>query len=252
MVMDKKIALAILGLAESNPSTTKIKGAYRSAMRINHPDKYLNDETLRMHAEEQCRLINEARDVLMSSSQKANSANQEQSEWGQETTDFYEDTRDKNTDTTSQSGESNHQPHDGHEKESSPNTNFGFSITPLLDIWKTSIKYSILGLFSAILSGSIFPETLTNMSPRGLLIILIISILYTIAMFYYAAVVYPSYFGASPKIKSVKLISFLNWFVGGPFFGPVWNRNLTKRTKGYSYVVFIILIVVGELFSFFA
>lgn len=67
--MKKEVALAILGLDGSDLSEEAINKAYRAAMKMNHPDRYANDEELRQHAERQSKLINEARQVLLSKSQ---------------------------------------------------------------------------------------------------------------------------------------------------------------------------------------
>lgn len=63
--MEKDTALALLGLVGENPTEADINKAYRAAMQMNHPDRYANNENLRRRAEEQSKLINEARQVLL-------------------------------------------------------------------------------------------------------------------------------------------------------------------------------------------
>ena len=41
---------------------------------MNHPDRFAGNEKLRLHAEEQCKRINEARDVLLSGRYQVNCA----------------------------------------------------------------------------------------------------------------------------------------------------------------------------------
>lgn len=62
--MDKASALLLLGLQDGDLTRASLKAAYRAAVQINHPDRHQGNEKLRKHAEEQCRRINEARDVL--------------------------------------------------------------------------------------------------------------------------------------------------------------------------------------------
>jgi len=58
----------------------------------------------------------------------------------------------------------------------------------------------------------------------------------------YAAKFYPSYFGEKPRLRSSRLISLCNFAFGGPLFGALWNRNLTRRIKEISHIVFVILL----------
>ena len=55
----------------------------------------------------------------------------------------------------------------------------------------------------------------------------------------YAMKVYPSLFSEQPRLKSNRVISFLNLVFGWFIFGLLWNRNLTKKTKGRSRNVLI-------------
>lgn len=63
----RDVALALLGLSDgdSDLADAEINAAYKAAMQMNHPDCYANNEYLKKRAEEQSKLINEARDVLL-------------------------------------------------------------------------------------------------------------------------------------------------------------------------------------------
>lgn len=63
--MKKSEALEILGL-ENGAGDDDIKKAHRALIIANHPDKFGQDEDARRKAEEKTKLINEARDVLLS------------------------------------------------------------------------------------------------------------------------------------------------------------------------------------------
>lgn len=63
--MKKSEALNILGLSDG-ASDEEIKKAHRKLVVENHPDRFGQDEKARAEAEEKTKLINEARDVLLS------------------------------------------------------------------------------------------------------------------------------------------------------------------------------------------
>lgn len=98
--------------------------------------------------------------------------------------------------------------------------------TPVLNIWQTSWGFSFLGILAAAI--------LSSISLDVVLILFVLSIIY-------AAVVYPSFFGDRPKLTSNKVISAANLMFGGYIFGAIWNGNLTRRKKGISHIVFIVL-----------
>jgi hypothetical protein len=122
--------------------------------------------------------------------------------------------------------------------------------TPALAGWKTSIIFSLLGLFvgfplsvaiSALLS--LIPTILIALVMRDGSYMERLAVPFTIligttAQLLYALKVYPSYFSEKPLLKSSKLISSANLAFGGVPFGLIWNGNLTKKTKGISYKVF--------------
>jgi hypothetical protein len=65
----------------------------------------------------------------------------------------------------------------------------------------------------------------------------------------YAAAFYPSFFSNTPKIKSPKLISFLNGIFGWVIFGACWQSNLKKNKKGISHIVFIVMSIALEVLA---
>jgi hypothetical protein len=95
----------------------------------------------------------------------------------------------------------------------------------LLDTWKTSVGFTILGI--------ICKHMLARIPYVGILFLItgfVIGIIYDL-------VIYPSYFTSSPITKSNKGISFLNGLFGGIIFGSIFNGNLTNKRKGYSNIV---------------
>lgn len=65
VAMKKSEALKILGLSDG-ASDDEVKKAHRKLVIENHPDKFGQDADARTKAEEKTKLINEARDVLLS------------------------------------------------------------------------------------------------------------------------------------------------------------------------------------------
>ena len=63
--MKKSEALSVLGLSDG-ASEADIKKAHRKLIIENHPDKFGTNEAARKKAEEKTKIINEARDVLLS------------------------------------------------------------------------------------------------------------------------------------------------------------------------------------------
>jgi len=62
--MNRQEALRVLGLKEG-ATEAEIKQAYKEMAQILHPDKQGDNEALKARAEEQFKLVNEARDVLL-------------------------------------------------------------------------------------------------------------------------------------------------------------------------------------------
>ncbi len=132
--------------------------------------------------------------------------------------------------------------------------NEGISDFRAIKNWKTSVGFSVLGLFAGfVLAGLV-----------NLLISFVLSIsMGSYAAYYYsnpiqgmvlaalmaiyAFSIYPSYYRRAPKVKSSKAISFLNMMFGSLIFGCLWNANLTKSNReavphiGISYYVAFLL-----------
>lgn len=216
--MRKDVALALLGLHENEPSEERINEAYRAAIQLNHPDRYASNERLRAHAEEQCKLINQARDTLLNGVQEpeSNAGRPEGSPVERQS-------------EARQYGSTWKPP----ERES-----WIPSETPVPDMWKTSAGFSVLGVVAfAILSivGS-------NSTGTAAWIVTAVQLAYVLVQLLYATVVYPSFFTKKPKLKSNAAISFWNCAMGWFVFGPIWNSNLTKRSKGVAHIVFAVIV----------
>lgn len=111
------------------------------------------------------------------------------------------------------------------------------SQSPLLDIWKTSGGASVCGVVLGLTV-----NRLGAFLPRDMAVFALFVLFgYVVAGIVYAAWAYPSLFGPKPKLKSSEAVSFWNCAFGGVIFGPLWNHNLTKRTRGVSHQVFVAL-----------
>lgn len=133
---------------------------------------------------------------------------------------------------------------------------------PVLKTWKTSVGFSLLGalvglplammlmiLLASFVSfgvasgvgaaASLAPELTSAVASA--LVTPIAAILFYVLSMVYATVFYPSYFGSKPKVKSSRVISFLNLVFGFVIFGALWNSALTKKSKGTSHVVLVVL-----------
>lgn len=134
--------------------------------------------------------------------------------------------------------------------------------SPVLDAWKTSVGFSVLGaivgffvmlvlvvilatglsigIASLVGSASSMASDVVSAFASALTIP-IACILWYVLGIVYATVFYPSYFTEKPKVKSSRAISFLNFTFGEVVFGALWNRDLTKKAKGTSHTVFVVL-----------
>ena len=124
---------------------------------------------------------------------------------------------------------------------------------PVVDSWKTSISFSLLGLFvgvplliviSMILGIPLaYLATLQNpnLHVASFLSMITVWLISPILTIIYASKIYPSYFTRKPLLKSNKAISFANLMFGGLIFGCLWNSNLTNKVKGYSHIVFAVI-----------
>lgn len=262
--MKRDVALALLGLSVKGLDEARINAAYKSAMRISHPDRYANNEQLRAHAEEQCKLINEARDTLLRQlpKDKSRTAQTGKAQNGGNGQDGYrqqknqprankqakEQTRqaerNERAEQTEHSKESKRNEEARHSGESEQTEQEKKSATPVLDSWKTSKSFSVLGLVTAMTV-----ITLEKSLTFGAYMLLGISFMALGVV--YAAKIFPSLFGNKPGLKSNKGISFLNFFVpsvpmgvlGGIIFGCIWNYSLTNKELGVSRWVFIALLI---------
>lgn len=131
----------------------------------------------------------------------------------------------------------------------SPNS--GQARISVLDSWKTSVGFSILGfvligvwaaVFGWIIAIGISPALprMPYQSTTGITGV-INGLIYSAICILYALIFYPSYFTEKPLIKSSRVISCLNFLFGNVIFGAFWNHNLTLKKKGVSYCVFAIL-----------
>jgi hypothetical protein len=255
--MKRDVALAILGLQGDSSTAAQINEAYRVAMQLNHPDRFVNNEKLRKHAEEQCKLINEAREVLLSRNWQTDNSESgsynkswnsaygtdgNEGNWRQRnnnTHKAYEHERQYSSNRNWHESQYADQKDQDHQQSTGNRSSERLSVTPILDIWKTSIGYSILG----VLTLAALMVVVNNSVGVAVAIFGIIQFAYICFQIVYAAVVYPSLFGKKPKLKSTASISFWNCAVGSFIFGPIWNANLTKKSKGASHIVFVIFLV---------
>jgi len=135
-------------------------------------------------------------------------------------------------------------------------------LPPVLQTWKTSSGFSILGALAAnALIALMGISILYNDNPVVKIAGLFLSIfmfIYLIFMVVYPVFIYPSFFKEKPFIRSPKLISFLNFFFGSLFvvvipasilFPLLWNKNLTVGKKGVSSMVFSIIITASLIIN---
>ena len=114
---------------------------------------------------------------------------------------------------------------------------------PFLDSWSTSIGMFLLGLFlSAAVNRGLDFFSGSSASNFALIGSSIVSLAFLVLVFVYSLVIYPSLFTDKPKLQSSKAGSFLNSFVGGLIFGAIWCSALTKKKKGISQYVLVVLV----------
>lgn len=105
--------------------------------------------------------------------------------------------------------------------------------------WHTNIGASIGGAL-AICAINALPF-LGDLAPWLAIVDCLLALALVTGTLVYALYAYPSYFGPKPKLTSAAKVSFLNCFFGGPLFGCLWNRCLTRGKKGVSHIVMSIL-----------
>lgn len=130
---------------------------------------------------------------------------------------------------------------------------------PVLQTWKTSVGFSILGVVCSALYFVLFSTINGYLNQWSGLIPLLIQLAFVVFFVIvlpirYATIAYPSYFGSTPDNTSSKAISFWNCFFGSMFFvfGPLWNHSLTKGKKGKSNIVFTSLFFIMPILVYAA
>ena len=120
--------------------------------------------------------------------------------------------------------------------------------------WKTNVLFTILGILAWMAVNGFSRMGVDengDLTSSGTMIA-IFAFIYVVFQIVYAAKIYPSYFSGKPMLESSEAISFLNAFVGGIIFGPLWNYNLTRGQKGISNIVFIVLLAATFVLAFLA
>lgn len=275
--MSRETALALLGLKEEDLSPESIKKAYRNAMQLNHPDRFLGDDNLRAYAEEQCRQINEARDLLMretesvkgseghkvdhgSKGYRYNAAEPEQepSPPPPRTSSNDHVSSDDERRPTSEEPSSCQQQVEVSGEEKNPILS---AECPAIASWKTSVGLSIVGvlaevvLWLVVVGGLAIPLLISTgiADPVyiGALAGQIVAFFRDAICLIYTRKFYPSYFTRTPRLKSSRAISFCNVLFGSIVFGSIWNSNLTRSRKegspykGISYTVLTVLLSIS-------
>lgn len=252
--MSSETARALLGLGDGPLDAEAIKEAYRNAVQLNHPDRYAGNEKLQKHAEEQCRRINEAREVLIAEIDAPFRRDKDRSS-GSDKKQAAGDRRDTSAPSSSGKGRgssaANHYAQNRERRDPPSGPNWDSSVS-LLDTWKTPVGMSVLGILSYVFALPAIDVILNELTVRTQLVDMLFFTLAAefalyLCKFIYAARVYPSYFTPTPKVKSPKAVAFLNCMLGGIVFGLIWNSNITKRKKGISNIVYATLCVVPML-----
>lgn len=138
---------------------------------------------------------------------------------------------------------------------SSPETVFGplkkTYDTPFLSQWKTDTVFSVLGLLLrcmiiwtiANLSG--FQHIMSEALATGTLTLtdeyILGASLFDVTCAGIALAMVPRRFVADYEGKNY-LVSLYNTLVGGLVFGLWWNKRLTKKTPGFSHLVFFLFL----------
>lgn len=101
----------------------------------------------------------------------------------------------------------------------------------LSSVWKTESGYATLGIFANI--AIVLAVTLSVYLSGGSSTIGSKALSGTCAASFivaglYLLTIYRSYYSSKPIVRSCKIASFLNGFLGAGLFGLLWNRLLTK------------------------
>ena len=107
----------------------------------------------------------------------------------------------------------------------------------LSSVWKTESGYATLGILANI--AIVLAVTLSVYLSGGSSTIGSKALSGTCAASFivaglYLLTIYRSYYSSKPIVRSCKIASFLNGFLGAGLFGLLWNRLLTKSKSGDS------------------
>lgn len=132
---------------------------------------------------------------------------------------------------------------------------------PALATWQTSVGMSVLGVFGGGILLGLAADLVAAVPAAALMALraaqgsfdnsalatgllvwgMVAIVVQAVAIIVYAKVIYPSYFTDRPRLRSPKLISFLNCSFGSWVFGPLWNAGLTRGERGMSTTVCVVL-----------
>lgn len=119
--------------------------------------------------------------------------------------------------------------------------------------WKTNTLFTILGIAASMVFYGLAQLGTEPDASGGIAgVVGILSLVYFIFAIVYAVKFYPAYFSDKPVVNSNEAASFLNGFVGGIIFGLLWNHNLTRREKGISHIVFVVLMIASIVLTIIA
>lgn len=107
----------------------------------------------------------------------------------------------------------------------------------LSSVWKTESGYATLGIFANIaivLAVTVSVYLSGGSSTIGSKVFSGTCAASFIVAGLYLLTIYRSYYSSKPIVRSCKIASFLNGFLGAGLFGLLWNRLLTKSKSGDS------------------
>ena len=107
----------------------------------------------------------------------------------------------------------------------------------LSSVWKTESGYTTLGILAdlaIVLAATVSVYLSGGSSTIGSKVLSGTCAASFIVAGLYLLTIYRSYYSSKPIIRSCKIASFLNGFLGAGLFGLLWNRLLTKSKSGDS------------------
>lgn len=107
----------------------------------------------------------------------------------------------------------------------------------LSSVWKTESGYTTLGILANIaivLAVTVSVYLSGGSSTIGSKVLSGTCAASFIVAGLYLLTIYRSYYSSKPIVRSCKIASFLNGFLGAGLFGLLWNRLLTKSKSGES------------------